>query len=125
MLSSYNSNPDLDASERFLDDLMRRGEGMASLGWLGWKERMRAVLVMAFALLAAERCLLGVFEGVGSIVMGSMVGAREVDFDEEGPAVPSESEVAVVKFFREYLRGVLFRFTRCLGDAGEEGGLDS
>ena len=86
---------------------------------------MRAVLVMAFALLAAERFLFGVLEGVGSMVMGSMAGAREVGFEEEGPAVPSESEVVVVKGLRECLRGVLLRFTRCLGDAGEDGGLDN
>ena len=57
-----------------------------SFGWLGWKERMRAVEVMA-----AER-FLGVLEGVGSMVMGSMVEGRS-----EFEGGPSESEWEVLR----------------------------
>ena len=59
-----------------------------SLGWLGWKLRMRAVEVMA----AAWERFRGVLEGVGSMVMGSMVEGRS-----EFEGGPSESEWEVLR----------------------------
>jgi hypothetical protein len=82
---------------------------------------MRAVEVMA----AAWERFLGVFDGVGSMVMGSMVGGAS-DASEFGP---SESECAPLAALREFeacLRGVLCGDRFCvLGEAGEDGGLES
>ena len=83
---------------------------------------MRAVEDIAAA---CER-FLGVLEGVGSMIVGSIFGAASEVF--EGPG-PSESDCAPVNALREFrlcLRGVLCGERRCvLGDAGEDGGLES
>ena len=77
---------------------------------------MRAVEEMA----AAWERFLGVLEGVGSIVVGSMVGAASDDSDG-----PSESEAAQLGL-RVCFRGVLVGERRCVrGEAGDEGGLES
>lgn len=60
-----------------------RGVGIASLGCEGWKLRTRAV-----ELTAAFR-FFGVFEGVGSMVKGSLFGGAS-EFCE-GPQSESES----------------------------------
>ena len=76
---------------------------------------MRAVEEMA----AAWERLRGVLEGVGSIVVGSMVGGAS---ESDGP---SESEAAPL-CLRACFRGVLVGERRCVrGEAGDEGGLES
>lgn len=60
---------------------MRRGDGITSLGWLGWKERMRAVEAME-----PGRCGFfdGVLDGVGNMVAGSIVVGAAKCFEELG-----------------------------------------
>ena len=98
---------------------------MTSFGRSGWKLRMRAVEEMA-----ADCRFLGVLDGVGSMVTGSMVGgASEVDGPSESDCAPPPVTV-LPREWKTCFRGVLW--ICCWGDrrslageAGEEGGDES